>query len=222
MFLLFYHKRSAFTSHTHGFFPVKLPENALHAFCPFAHPKGKGGRKMEIWFWYFIIYSFGGFLLEVWFAKMTHAEKRDRKCFLLLPLCPVYGLGAISILALSSILHNHFFLLALAAAFAATASEYLMAIFYEKILGVSFWDYAQLPGNLKGRVCLPFSLCWLGLSAVLVYGVHPYVAALAAQIPAVWLPPTAALLAVDTIVSCYLLGCTHSTDVLKWYCLVFE
>lgn len=172
---------------------------------------------MAAWFWYFILYSFGGFLLEVWYAGVTHAEKKDRKCFLLLPLCPVYGLGAVSILALAAVLRGHVLLLLPASAFAATLSEYFMAIFYEKILGVSFWDYAHLPGNLHGRICLSYSLCWLGLSAVLIYGVHPYVAALAVGIPEFWLPPAAALLAADTAVSCYLLGRTHSTEVLKWY-----
>ena len=50
------------------------------------------------WLWYFIIYSFCGFLLEVAFARAIHHPKRDRKCLLLLPLCPVYGLGACLIL----------------------------------------------------------------------------------------------------------------------------
>ena len=46
------------------------------------------------WLWYFIIYSFCGFLLEVAFARAIRHPKRDRKCLIFLPLCPVYGLGA--------------------------------------------------------------------------------------------------------------------------------
>ena len=52
------------------------------------------------WLWYFIIYSFCGFLLEVAFARAIRHPKRDRKCLLLLPLCPVYGLGMLAVLAL--------------------------------------------------------------------------------------------------------------------------
>ena len=55
---------------------------------------------MILWFWYFVIYSFLGFLTEVAFARLTRNPKRDRKCRYFLPLCPVYGLGAIAILLL--------------------------------------------------------------------------------------------------------------------------
>ena len=51
------------------------------------------------WIWYFIWYSFLGFLLEVGYARWT-GGRRDRKCLLLLPLCPVYGLGACVVLLL--------------------------------------------------------------------------------------------------------------------------
>ena len=53
--------------------------------------------------WYFWIYSFLGYLLERAFAAVTHAEHQGRRCFLLLPLCPVYGLGMLAVLALSLI-----------------------------------------------------------------------------------------------------------------------
>ena len=49
-----------------------------------------------VWFWYFVIYSFLGFCIEVVFARLTDQKKRDRKCLYLLPLCPVYGLGAVA------------------------------------------------------------------------------------------------------------------------------
>ena len=50
--------------------------------------------------WYFWLYSFLGFLLERAFAAATRAEHQARRCFLLLPLCPVYGLGMLAVLAL--------------------------------------------------------------------------------------------------------------------------
>ena len=50
---------------------------------------------MAAWFWYFVLYSFLGFLVEVVFARITHNPKRDRKCLYFLPLCPVYGLGVL-------------------------------------------------------------------------------------------------------------------------------
>ena len=50
--------------------------------------------------WIFLTYSFFGFVLEVVYARLTRSEKPDRKCLLVLPLCPVYGLAALGILAL--------------------------------------------------------------------------------------------------------------------------
>ena len=55
---------------------------------------------MARWLWIFWIYSFLGYGLEKVFAAATHSPNQGRKCFLLLPLCPVYGLGMLAVLAL--------------------------------------------------------------------------------------------------------------------------
>lgn len=172
---------------------------------------------MTALFWYFIIYSFFGFLLEVGFAWATHGPKRDRKCFYFLPLCPVYGLGALLILAPAPLLWNRPVLLALWSATAATAAEYAMSFVYEKFLLVSFWDYSHLPWNVRGRVCLVFSLCWCGLGLALVYGIHPLVRTAAGSIPT-WLTlPAVLFLGLDTIFTVYVLRRDLDTAALMWY-----
>ena len=169
-----------------------------------------------LWFWSFMAYSFAGFLLEVAFARAIRHPKRDRKCLIFLPLCPVYGLGACLILAVSPLVKSPLWV-ALAGGLAATGAELAMGAFYRFALGVEFWDYAGLPGSLGGLVCPVFSLCWTALSLILVYAVHPPVAALAARIPP-WLgPPALILLGSDVLVSCAALRRTGSTDVLRWY-----
>ena len=55
---------------------------------------------MQAWFWQFLLYSFLGYLLEKGFAALSGSPRQTRKCFLLLPLCPVYGLGVLAVLAL--------------------------------------------------------------------------------------------------------------------------
>ncbi|MCD8161636.1 MAG: putative ABC transporter permease [Clostridiales bacterium] len=171
---------------------------------------------MEL-FWYGVLYSFLGFLLEVAFAHVTGARKKDRKCFLLLPLCPVYGLGAVGILLLPPAVQGSVPLLFLGSAAVASLAEYGMGWFYERCWGVAFWNYRALPGNVKGRVCLPFSLCWGALGVVLVRWAQPWVAQAAAMLPGVLLPPAAALLAADFVCSGLLLRQTRSTDSLRWY-----
>lgn len=151
------------------------------------------------------------------FARAIRSPKRDRKCFLLLPLCPVYGLGALGILAAGKVIGAHPLLLALAGGGVATVAEYFMGMFYRRVLGVEFWDYSDLPLNLSGQVCLPFSVAWGVLALGLVYVVHPLAAGLVSRIPG-WLTPAAAiLLLTDGAASCWLLKTTGSTDSLKWY-----
>lgn len=168
------------------------------------------------WLWYFIIYSFCGFLLEVAFARAIHHPKRDRKCLLLLPLCPVYGLGACLILWLAPMVRSPLWV-ALAGGLAATAAEFLMGAFYRFVLGVEFWNYAGMPGSLGGLVCPLFSACWAVLALGLVYAVHPAVAGLVAQIPSWLAPPALIVLSSDALVSCAALRRAGTTDVLRWY-----
>ena len=54
-----------------------------------------------IWFWTFIFYSLAGYGLEKLYAFAVRARHRVRKCFLLLPLCPVYGLAMVAVLRLA-------------------------------------------------------------------------------------------------------------------------
>ena len=168
-------------------------------------------------FWYFVLYSFLGFLVEVAYARGLGVEKQDRKCFYFLPLCPVYGVGALLILAPAARLSPYPALAAGWSALAATAAEYAMSLFYEKALGVSFWDYAQFPGNLGGRVCPLFSAFWCLLGLVTVYGIQPLAAAGVERLPDWLLPPAAAALALDGALSVFLLRRSGSTDVLCWY-----
>lgn len=169
-----------------------------------------------VWFWYFIAYSFLGFLLEVVYAKAT-GGRRERKCLLLLPLCPVYGLGVCLILLLSGPVKAFPPMLFLTGAAGATAVEYLTSLFYEKLLGVSFWDYQELHGNLHGRVCLPFSVAWGILTLPTVYWLHPAVAPLAAAIP---LPVGSAAfvtLLTDCTLSALLLRKHRDISCLSWW-----
>jgi uncharacterized membrane protein len=167
--------------------------------------------------WYGILYSFVGFLLEVVFARLTGAEKRDRKCFLFLPLCPVYGLGAVAILLLPESIQRAPLLLLPCAGVVATAVEYGVGTFYEKVWGVAFWNYSALRGNVQGRVCLPFSLCWGVLGLGLVYGVQPLVVDWVAGLPNWLLFPLLGAIAVDFVISGHLLRQSHSTKALIWY-----
>lgn len=83
------------------------------------------------YFWYFVLYSALGFLLEVGYAWCT-GGRRDRKRTLVLPLCPVYGLGALVVLALPEEILTHPLLLMVLGGTAATGVEYITAVSMKK------------------------------------------------------------------------------------------
>lgn len=168
-------------------------------------------------FWFFLIYSFIGFVLEVIFARLVRNPKRDRKCLYFLPLCPVYGLGAVLILLLPAQVRGNPWLLFLCAALLATAAEYAMDFFYEKVAGVSFWDYSDLPLNLGGRVCLLFTVFWGVLALGLTYGVQPAVEVFTAAIPGWLFTPVLLFFLLDVGITLYVLRREGTTESLRWY-----
>ena len=163
-----------------------------------------------------MVYSFLGFLLETVFAMIV-GGRPDRKGLWVLPLCPVYGLGACLILLLPSWAQARPWALFLLGGAVATAAEYFTALYHEKVLGVAFWDYSGLPGNLNGRVCLPFSLAWGLLSLGLVYRVHPALLPWLSRIPAPvsWAALITAL--TDGLLTAALLRHSGNTASLQWY-----
>lgn len=165
--------------------------------------------------WYFLLYSFCGFLLEKGYARLTGHPKRDRKCLLLLPLCPVYGLGALVVLALAG--GGGVLRVMAAGLLGGTGTELAFGLFYRYALGVEFWSYENAPGQLWGLICLPFSLIWAGLAPVLVYAVHPLAAALVARLPGWLAPPLFILAGCDLLVSAVALRRSGNTEVLRWW-----
>lgn len=171
---------------------------------------------MDVLFWYFLIYSFFGFLLELLFARLSLSEKRDRKCHLLLPVCPVYGLGALAILALPIPVKENSLLLYLLGGACATTTEWLVAVAYEKAAHTAFWNYSKLPLNLSGRVCVWFSLFWGLLALPLVYRVHPLIMTAVQRIPAGLTLPVFTFYLADALVSLQILR-HQGTEGLRWY-----
>ena len=133
---------------------------------------------MAEFLWIFWSFSLLGWGLERLFAAVTRSPQRRRRCLLLLPLCPVYGLGMAAVLALPPSLRSGWPLY-LWGGLTATSVEYIYHWWGETFLSVSFWDYTGVFGNLRGRVCLPFSLAWGLLLFPAVYLVTPPVLALA-------------------------------------------
>ena len=49
-----------------------------------------------------------------------------------------------------------------------TIAEFIAGCILNLLLGLNIWSYAELPFNILGQVCLPFSVVWIFLSLVAI------------------------------------------------------
>ena len=168
---------------------------------------------MEV-IWYWLAYSFLGYCLEKIFAAVTRSRHRLRRCFVFLPLCPVYGLAMLAVLALGTEHVPSLWARVLLGAFAATVVEYAVHAAYEKLFAVRFWDYSATKCDVNGRICLPFSLCWGVLSALAVRYVQPVLKDYAARLPAGAAALAMFLVVLDGILTARVLLVTRDIDAL--------
>lgn len=104
-----------------------------------------------MYLWSFLTYGFLGYLLEKVYALVTRSRHTVRKGYLLLPVCPVYGLAMLAVLALPQDMTDTFWRLALYGGLTATAVEYAVHFCCDRLLGVMFWDYSSTKMDLNRR-----------------------------------------------------------------------
>ncbi len=152
----------------------------------------------------FIIYAFLGWCTEVAFQAVCRGEFINRG-FLNGPVCPIYGFGVLLVVWLLTPFVENALLLFLGSTLLTSALEFLTGFVLEKLFHDKWWDYSGEPFNLKGYVCLRFSLAW-GLACVFVMKVvHPVIVHLVHWLPMmlgmIVLTAAYALLVADAIVT---------------------
>ncbi|MDO4619152.1 MAG: hypothetical protein Q4B09_00875 [Lachnospiraceae bacterium] len=142
--------------------------------------------------WYFMIYSFAGWVIEVAFHAIT-LEKVVNRGFLNGPVCPVYGCGILLVLAVGNAAEaltgaagelgyhtaggnwSDMIFLFLGGMILATLVELIAGWALDVLFHTRWWDYSERPRNFHGYICLEFSVIW-GVAAVLVVNtIHPLV-----------------------------------------------
>ena len=169
---------------------------------------------MAFWFSSFLIYSFLGYCLEKLFAYTTHSDRQVRKCFLLLPLCPVYGAAMVTVLLLPYA-EFPFSVRVVIGAVVCTGVEYLVHLFYDKVFHTQFWDYSDLSFHIGGRICPHFAIIWGILSTIAVDYIHPTVSTIASAVPnpivfCAWM-----VLSLDCVLTSALLRRYNDTELLS-------
>lgn len=127
-------------------------------------------------FWYFLIFSILGLIIETAYCYITTGVLESRKGFLWGPLCPVYGVcGAILIFVLDRFNCKNFIKLFVVGFIFGSIAEYILSYVLEAIYGIRFWNYEYLQFNLNGRISIAFSLYWGILSIALIKIVKPII-----------------------------------------------
>lgn len=49
-----------------------------------------------------------------------------------------------------------------------TCLEFATGLIVNVWLGWHIWDYSNMPFNILGQICLPFSIAWIGLSIICI------------------------------------------------------
>ena len=134
--------------------------------------------------WMFFIYAFLGWCTEVSYAALVTGKFVNRG-FLNGPVCPVYGFGAVIVLAALTPLADNLLLLFLGSMALASALEWLTGFALEKLFHQRWWDYSDQPFNLNGYICLRFSVAWGFACLFVVELLHPAVRLFIRLIPQV-------------------------------------
>ncbi len=129
----------------------------------------------------FLFYAFIGWIVEI-IDILIIDKKIVNRGFLIGPICPIYGVGVLSmIFLLRRFIDTPLALFILAIAIFMTL-EYFTSYLMEKIFNARWWDYSHYKYNINGRICLETTIPF-GLGGMLVmYVINPLITKLLSSI----------------------------------------
>jgi uncharacterized membrane protein len=145
---------------------------------------------------FFLIYSFFGWCLEVVYQAVEHGKFINRG-FLNGPYCPIYGFGVIIVTGALDPIKSNAVVLFFGSVLLTSMLEFITGFVLEKIFHMHWWDYSEEKFNIRGYICLKFSLLWGVACIIVVRIIHPAVSVFVDKFPA-----TAGII----IISVYMIG----------------
>ena len=130
----------------------------------------------------FIVWSFIGWAIEVCAHALKMGEYSNRG-FLSMPICPIYGFGVLIVLLVLEPVKDNLALLFFGSMVLTSALEFFIGFIMEQFFHDKWWDYSENPFNIKGYICLEFSLVWGAACVLVVDVIHPMIFKLICAIP---------------------------------------
>lgn len=134
------------------------------------------------WILLFFFYCVVGWIWESCYVSLKERRWVNRG-FLYGPWLPIYGSGAIIILAVTLPVRKNLWLVFLLGMVGATALEYVTGAVMERIFHMRYWDYSNQHLNINGYICLSSTLVWGIFSVLLVHYLHLPVERVVCSIP---------------------------------------
>ena len=132
--------------------------------------------------WIVLVYSFLGWCCEVAFAAVRRGIFVNRGV-LNGPVCPIYGFGVLIVLLVLEPVKDNLALLFFGSMVLTSALEFFIGFIMEQFFHDKWWDYSENPFNIKGYICLEFSLVWGAACVLVVDVIHPMIFKLICAIP---------------------------------------
>ncbi|MGN0647438.1 MAG: hypothetical protein ACI4J3_02265, partial [Oscillospiraceae bacterium] len=118
----------------------------------------KGELRVKNFTGFGVAFLFGFFLyamLEIAFRGYTHWT-----------MCLTGGIALMVLYDMELRLNAHYLWRAFLGAVFITAFEFAVGVADNLLMGWRVWDYSDLPMNILGQICLPFSALWFVLSLI--------------------------------------------------------
>lgn len=161
--------------------------------------------------WIFIIYAFVGWCTEVSYATLDTGKFVNRG-FLNGPYCPIYGCGVVIVVAILTPLKEKLIVLFIGSFVLTSVLEYITGFILEKVFHNKWWDYSDKPFNIRGYVCLKFSIYW-GLACTFIMDIlHPMI-----YKAVTWIPYVAGVVLISIIMCVFTTDCVITVmTILKF------
>ena len=95
--------------------------------------------------------------------------------FLIGPICPIYGFGAIIMIKILTKYQNNYFLVFVLGSLICSILEYFASLVLEKIFNTRWWDYRDKKIHINGRICLEVMILFGIGSLILICFMNPII-----------------------------------------------
>lgn len=129
----------------------------------------------SIWklFFYFIVYSFFGYIIETIYGIITTGRFESRQSFLYGPFLGIYGIAGVILIIFIKYFNKNNFTIFTAGFLIGSLTEYVISYITDIFLHTQWWDYSDKILNINGRICLLYSVFWGLLTVFLVKIINP-------------------------------------------------